>query len=72
MFKNSYFLWLMGFAVSLCIILPNFMVIAQTAANIAICYFSRWHFSTILEWLEMYWNYPRRVHGGLYHCAKSG
>jgi len=34
--------------------------------------FSRWRPSAILDLFGEYLDHPRRIHGGLYHCAKFG
>jgi len=34
--------------------------------------FSKWRPSAILDLSGAYWDHPRRLHGGLYHCAKFG
>ena len=56
----------------ICVSLPNFIKIGQSVAEIwRIFDFSRWRPSAILDLLLGYWDRPRRVLGGLYHCAKN-
>ena len=52
---------------------PNFIKIGQTVAEIwRFNGFSKWRRSAILDLSDAYWDYPRRLLGGLYRCAKFG
>ena len=58
---------------SSCVCVPNFVEIAQTAAEIWQFFdFLRWPPSAILDWFYACWDHPRRVLGGLCDCAKFG
>ena len=53
--------------------MPNFAKIGRTILEIwPIFDFSRWRPSAILDWYYTCWDHPRRVLGGLCHCAKFG
>jgi len=56
------------------ITVPNFIKIGQSIAEILRFFivFSRWRPSAILDLLGEHLDYPRRVLGDLYHCAKFG
>ena len=56
-----------------CVCMPNFVEIAQTAAEIwRFFIFSRWRPSAILDWFYACWDHPRRVLVGFSDCAKFG
>jgi len=51
----------------ICVNLPNFIKIGQTVAEIwRFNCFSKWRLSAILDLSGAYWDYQRRVFGGLY------
>jgi len=53
--------------------MPNFVPISRNFAEIwPIFYFLRWRPSAILNLFYVHLNHPRRVFGGLCHCAKFG
>jgi len=54
------------------ITVPNFVSIGQTAAEMAVFEFLRWQPSDISDFLYASLDHPRRVFGGLCHCAKFG
>ena len=71
-FRNSNFYRLIRLRYPICESLPNFIKIHQSVAEIwRIFDFSRWRPFVILDLLLGYLNRPRRVLGGLYHCAKN-
>jgi len=58
----------------MCVILPNFIKIGQTVAEIWRFngFFSKRRPSAILDLLGAYWDHPRRPLDDLYRCAKFG
>jgi len=72
-FKISNFQRLAASGGSKCVALPNFVEIGRTVAEIwRFFIFPRWQPSAILDLLCGCLDHPRRVLGGLYHCAKFG
>ena len=61
------------FAGPICVIVPNFAEIGRTVPEIwPIFDFFIWRPSAILDLFYACWDHPRRVFGGLCHCAKFG
>jgi len=67
---NHFFSSLCG---SKCVFIANFMAICRTIAKLWwFNGFSKWRPSAILDMLCACLDHPRRVFGGIYHCAKFG